>query len=181
VSAELINEHDPNDPKGIGSADRHPLREKQVAQSHSHEIVHGGTKRKRLKDHPKTNAQLLDVAVKDPEAIIQQNVLKALHRTRRVPENQQSVTACYKTMYSTVSSGISPSKGKSDPCLRPFPVARHYARDRRAAFISLDIIAKVFRTNSVNFSLESLTGKQMLASMEATEGVTVHYADGKEN
>lgn len=182
VSADLLNPVNPNDPKAVGSADKMPLRKKRLQESQSYDRVHGEKKkRKHRGDYPKTNPQLRDYAVHEPEANIQKNILTSMERTRIVPENEANVSARWEPMYSTTSTAFSPSRGKSDNAVRAYPINRHYVRNRTAAALCLESIARAMKENSANFSLESISGEDIMVCLEQSNEHSFHYEQDKEN
>ena len=180
MSSELLNQYNPEAPRAIGVGDSRQLREQRVQNSHSQSRVDGGNvKRKRREDSPRTNAQLRDYAVREPESRMQVLLHNTMHRSRITPDNEASVHARFEPVLTTTSTAFTPEKGMRNNGVRTAENVNSFARDRDSLAQQYEPLARALRENA-NITLESLTGAQIVQSLEGS-GYNFHFLSDKDN
>jgi hypothetical protein len=180
VSAELLNQYNPDDPKVQGILDNRMLRVKRVEGSQSHKLVHGGNKQKKWGDPAWTNSQLRDLAVRFPEANIQVNLLAAISCSQITAKHSANIGAKYEPILTTVSTAYTPEKGKSHSQVRLTEKVNHFARDRAAMDLTFKPVARALRSNP-SITLSTLTGSQIVDSLSTLSDHSFHFFDDQEN
>jgi hypothetical protein len=146
-------------------------------------VLAGGPRVRKSANHsPQTNAQLRDGHVKVPKARAQQYVARTIKRSRVTEGNKENVKAHYEPVLMTTSTAFSPvSQGKPSQDVRRVPKVSHFARYRVGLRQNFEPILAALKANPNLSSIKDLTSKDVVQSLEMSEGHTLYYADDESN